>query len=537
MPPQPAQTLPPSPTSLGPAEADRLYADLERAASDLPFFCARYCQVLSSTESGDWIPFRLWPSQLGAAELLDSPARRIIILKARQLGITWLMAALVLRHMLCEPIATVLLFSKTDLDAKDFLRDKIMEMMRRLPPELQSRQLPTDNAHEVQLENGSRVLSFSTAGGRSMTGTLAVIDEADWIKEPPGLRGMLNSVKATIAGGGRLVLVSSSDKSKPESRFKNIYRAAKQGANHYAPLFIGWDARPDRDAAWYARESQDGLAESGGLDDIHQEFPSKDTEALAPRSEDKRIPAAWLHECYAECGPVEVRGAPALPALVVYDPPVPGRLYVVGGDPAEGNPTSDDSAACVLDAETGEQVAELAGKLEPAAFASALAQLSKWYNGAAVMCERNNHGHAVLLWLRNFAPKVRRLEGHDGKEGWMSSALGKTSLYDKAADAFKNAELLIHSFGAFVQLSSIEGNTLRAPEGQHDDRADACALAVAGRAEALRLARGSGWLSPKQLRERAAERRAQERHPEFQGPPNAARIAALAKRFGLTVPD
>jgi len=74
----------------------------------------------------------------------------------------------------------------------------------------------------------------------------------------------------------------------------------------------------------------------------------------------------------------------------------------------------------------------------------------------------------------------------------MSSPLGKTLLYDGTAEQFKNGELLFHSFATFVQFSSIEGNTLRAPEGQHDDKATGFALAVAGRAEALRAARGSG---------------------------------------------
>jgi hypothetical protein len=95
--------------------------------------------------------------------------------------------------------------------------------------------------------------------------------------------------------------------------------------------------------------------------------------------------------------------------------------------------------------------------------------------------ERNNHGHAVLLWLRAHGMGIHRLPGHDGKEGWLSSALGKTQLYDTCADAFKNAEVTLHSFATFTQLASIDGSTLRALEGQHDDRADAFALACVAR--------------------------------------------------------
>jgi len=36
----------------------------------------------------------------------------------------------------------------------------------------------------------------------------------------------------------------------------------------------------------------------------------------------------------------------------------------------------------------------------------------------------------------------------------------------------------VHSFTTYVQLASIDGVTLQAPEGQHDDLADAYALAI-----------------------------------------------------------
>jgi hypothetical protein len=130
---------------------------------------------------------------------------------------------------------------------------------------------------------------------------------------------------------------------------------------------------------------------------------------------------------------------------------------------------------------TGEEVATLAGKFEPSVFASYAFAIAEWYNRVPILVERNNHGHAVLLWLRNFGAGATLVTGHDGKGGWMSSTLGKTSLYDRCADAFQNKEVILHSFATFTQLSSIDDNTLRAPEGQHDDRADAFALAVCGR--------------------------------------------------------
>ncbi|MCL4863982.1 MAG: hypothetical protein KJZ93_31530, partial [Caldilineaceae bacterium] len=167
-----------------------------------------------------------------------------------------------------------------------------------------------------------------------------------------------------------------------------------------------------------------------------------------------------------------------------YREPEAGRQYVVGSDPAEGNPTSDDSALTVMDVLTGEECAALAGKFQPSVLAGYADQIGCYYNDAGLMVERNNHGHAVLLWLEEHSA-LRRLPGHDDKPGWLSSQLGKALLYNEMADCFRDKATTLHSFPTYMQLASIEGSTLRAPEGQHDDRADSYALAQVGRAAML----------------------------------------------------
>jgi len=217
---------------------------------------------------------------------------------------------------------------------------------------------------------------------------------------------------------------------------------------------------------------------TGSLDDLHEQYPTFDTEALLHRTSNKRIAPEWLDQCYQEGSPLgdSLIGAPAIPGLEVYVPPTMGRFYVIGADPAEGNPTSDDSALTVLDRDTGEEVACLAGKLQPSTFAAHIDTLGKWYNNATVLVERNNHGHAVLLWLQDHS-LLWRMPGHDDKEGWLSSPRGKALLYSAAADAFRERQTFLHSFATFTQLGSIDGSTLCAPEGEADDRADSYALA------------------------------------------------------------
>ena len=63
----------------------------------------------------------------------------------------------------------------------------------------------------------------------------------------------------------------------------------------------------------------------------------------------------------------------------------------------------------------------------------------------------------------------------------MSSTLGRI-LYDAMADAVENKKVSSTTSSSWSQLAS-SGNTLRAPEGQFEDRASAFALAIVARPE------------------------------------------------------
>jgi hypothetical protein len=457
------------------AEARRRFREVLKCRKSFTYFCDAYCHILCDDgRGGEWAPFRLWPEQRRVARLLQD-RRLVVALKARQLGLTWLVLAFGLWLLLFHPIATVLLFSRRDEEARDLLAVRLRGMYDLLPPWLKTEPFAADNEHEWRLGNGSRALAFPTTAGDGYTASLAVVDEADLC---PDLDRLMRAVKPTIDGGGRMVLLSRSDKSRPHSPFKRIYTAARQGRTEWAAAFLPWSARPDRTRVWYEAQAADILHRTGGLDDLHEQYPATDVEALAPRALDKRIAPRWLLPCYREQDPLAEAplGAPSIPGLEVYAPPQEGRCYVIGADPAEGNPTSDASALTVMDRESGEEAAALAGRFEPAVFAAHIDALGRWFGGAGVLVERNNHGHAVLLWLGDHSA-LRRLPGHDGKPGWLSNSKGKALLYDAAADAFREGRTVLHSFASFTELASIEGGTLRAPAGEADDRADGYALA------------------------------------------------------------
>lgn len=469
-------------------------------AADPEYFVSRYVKIYDP-QALTWVPFELWPEQVDVLNLFHAE-RLIVVLKARQLGLTWLALAYALWQMLFAPIATIMIFNRRDDESIYLLSDERLKgMYYQLPVWLRARAIVFNNAHMLKFSNGSVAYAFPTTAGDSYTATLVIMDEADLM---PDLNRLMRSVKPTIDAGGKLIMISRADKGTPNSEFKRVYMAAKEGRNGWAHVFLPWHVRPERDETWYAKTRAEILERTGSDDDLHEQYPARDVDALAPRTLDKRIPPAWISKCYREQAPLPLESlgekAPNTPGLLIYQLPQWGVEYAIGADPAEGNPTSDDSALSVVRTDTNEEAAMLAGKFEPAVFAAHIDKIGKFYNQAGVMVERNNHGHAVLLWLRDYS-RLTRMVGLDKKEGWLSSSLGKTQLYDNATNCIKEGDALIHSFKTYYQLQSIEGATLRAPEGDMDDCADAYAMALThriaerGKQIAPRMSKASPWPS------------------------------------------
>jgi hypothetical protein len=131
---------------------------------------------------------------------------------------------------------------------------------------------------------------------------------------------------------------------------------------------------------------------------------------------------------------------------------------------------------------TGEEVARFSGRYEPSVFASYCAELSDWYNAAPILPERNNHGHAFILWLEENGYGGRVLEASDGNKGWLTTTRSKALMYSEVASSLREGDGVIHSQSLYLELASIEGRSLRAPDEQHDDEAVAWGLATLARA-------------------------------------------------------
>lgn len=423
------------------------------------------------------MPFHLWPAQVRVMWALMS-VRLLIILKARQLGISWICCWYALWLCLFQPGKVVLLFSKGQDEANELLR-RIKDLYDRLPDWMRQAGpvLTKDNTEELVWSNGSRIRSLpaSKGAGRGHTASLVILDEAAFLLFADQL---FTALKPTIDAGGQLVIISTAN--GIGNLFHQLWTKAVSGLNAFTTIFLPWWARPGRDAAWYAAQ----LAEYTDPQMVKQEYPASATEAFLVSGR-TRFQQEWV---LAQTPNVR----PGLPldewpaslrsiskGLTLYSLPQLGRRYVLGADVAEGLETGDYSAATLIDAETWEELASLHGHWEPDEYARLLAQLAEAYD-AEIAVERNNHGHAVLVTLKPLCEQ-RIAEGHDEKPGWLTSAQTKPQSIDLLATALRDRSATIRTQAALDELqiyrTGKNGDT-GAPSGYHDDRVMSWAIAL-----------------------------------------------------------
>jgi hypothetical protein len=167
----------------------------------------------------------------------------------------------------------------------------------------------------------------------------------------------------------------------------------------------------------------------------------------------------------------------------VWWPPVRGRRYVIGVDPAGGGPDGDAACAQVIDRETGMQCAELLGHLRPEELEKQVAKLGQRYSGSLVAVERNNHGHAVLACLR-MSERYEAIYRGGNEAGWLTTAASRPAMVENLVELVRTRPELIHSRRLLAECRTFvrgEHGRPEAARGAHDDAVMAMAIAQAVR--------------------------------------------------------
>lgn len=237
-------------------------------------FCATFVKLMDK-RSGKAIPFVLWPDQRELAGRLIA-GEWLLIVKARQLGVTTLVCAFAFWKLTYMPMFTVCVINQSKEYAIEFVDEKLRYMWENMPDYFRLA-LVTDTKTSMVFgeRHRSKITAFAGTdkAARSTTANLHLMDEAAYCER---MRECLKAGEPTLEKtGGQSVLLSTS--AGPTGEFFRRYKLAKGGRGRHRLAFLGWSADPGRTKAWYDEEA------SNHEDDpnyMHQEYPSTPDEAF-----------------------------------------------------------------------------------------------------------------------------------------------------------------------------------------------------------------------------------------------------------------
>jgi hypothetical protein len=304
----------------------------------------KYGKILDATSNRIIAP-ELWPHlKYVIWAILTFPL--VIILKPKQVGISWLLALLAL-HWCYKIAANVVEISKGEDQAIDLLaKSKFIESQ--LPPHLQ---LKKDHAGAYELhfeKKHSRIHTLpSTANaGLGETGSLVICDENEF---HPYAKENWGHLKPLVDAGAKCVIVSTADPTTINSHFKILYRGARKGNgvypiegvnlmvnegevpgdNGFFPIFIGRDVRPGRTEEWFEEIKKTYYQEW----QFNADYPRTEEEALSPVSGKVVFDPTTLQKLQNEVlKEEEIRQG----VIHIYHRPKIGVQYIAGVDMAEG---------------------------------------------------------------------------------------------------------------------------------------------------------------------------------------------------------
>lgn len=416
----------------------------------------------------------LWPHLLARARAWESGDSEVI-LKARQLGISWLLAAYALWRAMYQPGAVVLELSAGQAEAYELL-GKSRSIWECLPDALR-RPTTVDASGEMAFDGGGRIMALPATqkAGRGYTASLVIADEAAF---HPWAAVNYGAYRPTIEAGGQLLMVSTANGAT--GFFHEIYWASVRGETPYRGVFIPWSARPGRDSEWLARERS---AFEGLPAEFDQEYP--DTAAKAFVALTGLVYPQFSHERHVRAGdPVPWEdctrryygtdyggGDPtAVPVLGIYRTLEGPRAHVYGLFYRKaGAPTVDEIAEFLLP--WHQRAPFFQGEGDPAPGGEVINESLRVYG---LPCRRGNAARGEGLGLM-----AQWLDA-----GWLTFN-GET------------CGPLIHEFAGYRWLQRVDPNSkdryaTGTPHDHHGDALDALRLALMGAYFDEMNARGNG---------------------------------------------
>jgi hypothetical protein len=504
---------------------------LKHILTDFPTYAKRCLKI--RTKAGKLVKFDLNPAQLKLNTTIEQLRQqgkpiRIIILKARQMGFsTYTEGRIFHRTATAKLVNSLIIAHKEDASTNLFNMSKLFyeEMPATLRPMKRA-----SNAKELIFENpdtnvnrksknpGLRSkIKIDTAknlgAGRSDTiHCLHASEVAFWDRAEEVMLGLMQAVPNTPD----TMVVLESTANGVGGYFYDMWHQAQRGENDFTPLFYAWWEHPEYtmtaknfvptdeeltlQAIYNLTDSQLTwrrwcIANNCGGDEtlFRQEYPACPEEAFITSGRPVFDTAKLLLRREQVRGKGEsgyLQDGKFVPdtkgQLIIYKHPEPGKPYVIGGDVAEGVAGGDYSVSQVLDNITGEQVAVWRGHIDPDLYADEQIKLARYYNGAMVANEVNNHGLTTIKaleykgytkqYIREVVDEISKKRQH--KYGFRTDVATRPVIIDGLREVARECPELINDATTIDEMLTFVFNQQNKPEAQegcHDD----CVLSLA----------------------------------------------------------
>ena len=427
-------------------------------------------------------------------------SNRNIVLKARQVGITTYVAARFFLSTMLQPGTLSVQVAHDQQSAEEIFRI-VHRFLENLPPEWRRSALRTSRANVRQiifpeLDSEYRVESAADrCAGRGLTiQNLHCSEVARW---PHDVAETLAALRAAVPPDGEIFLESTP--SGAGGTFYEEWQSAPETGyvQHFFPWWSEESYKREVEIVNFTDEELELMAKHklsavqiAYRREMRSQFRNRFLEEYA---EDAETCFLTSGNCMFDCEKldIELKKPPQYydekenGRMLYFLPPVTGRKYIIGVDPAGGGVHGDYACAQVIEVEKGTQCAELLGHYTPQELAAKVTLLGKKYNLALVAVERNNQGEAVLAYLgmESGYPHVYP-EGE--RPGWLTNLATRGPMLGRLEVMLANMPHLFLSHRLLQDCRSfVRGadGKCAAAAGAHDDTVMAMAIAQAVRAE------------------------------------------------------
>lgn len=451
-----------------------LILEYQKCSDNQIYFIKKYCKIVNVDKG--LVNFELWGFQEEMIHTFED--NRFSIAKMpRQVGKTTTVSAYLLHKILFNENYTIAILANKDRGAREIL-SRIQLMFEHLPKWLQQGVLEW-NKGNIELENGSKILSSATSSSATRGGSFNLLYLDEFAFVPNNIQDeFFASVYPTITSGQNTKVIITSTPNGMNMFYK-IWTDSVNNKNTYSRVSVHWSMIPGRDEKW-----QKQTIENTSQRQFNQEYNCEflgSSNTLIDASKLGTIP-------YAD--PISKKGS-----VDKFEEVIPGHTYLVSVDTSRGSGI-DYSAFIVFDITSVPYrvVAKYRdNEIESLVYPTIIYNVGRHYNYAYVLVEVNDIGQQVadillhdleyenVLSTRSKGRAGQNIGGGAGVKyglGVRTTTQVKRIGCANFKSLVENDKIIINDYDLLYEMFRFieHNNKYEAEEGEHDDLVMCCVL-------------------------------------------------------------